>query len=199
MDLGVQPGTIYLCAMIIKRYWRIQLVYFVAGCCLLTAFLCLPKNQDWLINTVQQFYSQRQTVGKQSDVPNRRRVGYGNAYVYTTLIRQQCKPTDYFLIPPQRYLIRNAHGLGVKDGFVWLYPSVLYYHLGQSVHLVDMTAPDSLVKRATYTLHARQDGLSLLKLSAQNRDSVLADFKRYDPHFFAYTPEQAKAYYQSKP
>lgn len=209
-NLGVPRRNIYLCAMTFrsiiarlpphrKRYWRIQLVYFGASCLFLLLFLNLPNNRDWLTNTIGGFYSQWQTLGKKTDVPTRRRVGYGNAYVYTTLIRQQCKPNDYFLIPPQRYLIRNAHGLGVRDGFVWLYPSVLYYHLGQSVHLIDMTAPDSLVQRATHTFYAHQNKLSLRKLTAQNRDSVLADFKRYDPHFFAYTPEQAQAYYRSKP
>lgn len=174
-------------------------MYLGGSCLFLLSFLYLPSNQDWLINTIQRFYSQRQTLRKQTDVPTRQRVGYGNAYTYTTLIRQQCKPTDYFLIPPQRYLIRNAHQLGVKDGFTWLYPSVLYYHLGKSVHLIDMTAPDSLVQQATYTLYPRQTGLSLLKLTVQNRDSVLTSFRQYDPHFFAYTPEQAQVYYRSTP
>lgn len=182
-----------------KQYWRIQLVYLAASCLFLLAFLRLPNNQDWLTHTVQQFYNQRQTLGKQTDVSSRKRAGYRNAYTYTSLIRQRCKSTDYFLIPPQRYLIRNAHRLGLQDGYAWVYPSALYYHLGQAVHLVDMVAPDSLLQRATYTFRAHPNQLTLFKLTDQNRDSVLADFKRYDPHFFAYTPEQARAYYRSKP
>ena len=182
-----------------RRFWLMQVVYLLVSSLLLVLILGLPRNRNWLNTAIYRFYTQRQTLGQHTDQASRQRAGYGDAYTYTALIRRTCKPTDYFLIPPQRYLIRKAYQSGKATGYAWTYPSVLYYHLGKSVRLLDMTAPDSILDRATYTFQARANRLALVRLTVQNRDTVLAEFRQYDPHFFAYTPERAKAYYHSKP
>ncbi|WP_460963474.1 hypothetical protein [Spirosoma litoris] len=182
-----------------RQFWQMQVIYLVASGLFLLIFLLLPRNQKWLTTTIDRFYKQRQTLGQQSDISIRKQEGYKDAYTYTELIRKRCQPTDYFLIPPQRYLIRNAWQQGKANGYNWLYPSVLYYHLGKSVHLLEMTAPDSLLQRATHTFWVYENKVFLLTFKAHNRPLVMAEFKKYDPHFFAYTPEQARAYYQSKP
>ncbi|MCK8493857.1 hypothetical protein M0L20_18465 [Spirosoma sp. RP8] len=180
------------------RLALVQLVYLLVSCLVLGAMLALPRNYDWLTTTVRHFYEQRQTLGEQMGKESRMRKGYGTAYTYTTLIKQQGKPNDYLLIPPQRYLIRNAYKQGAADGFVWLYPSVLYYHLGQSIHLLEMTTLDAMRQRATYTLWVTNGRLELLRLTDRNRAAVLDTFGKYDPHFFAYTPAQAKRYYSKR-
>ncbi len=181
-----------------RRFWLMQVVYLLAGSLLLLLLLSLPRNQHWLNTSVRRFYGQRQTFGQRTNLTNRQRAGYGDGYTYTTLIRQTCKPTDYFLIPPQRYLIRKAYQSGKTTGYAWIYPGMLYYHLGKSVHLLDMTAPDSVLNRATYTFQAQANRLVLIRLTDQNRDTILSEFGQYDPHFFAYTPDQAQAYYRSR-
>lgn len=183
----------------IRRFWGIQFIYLGVSCALISLLVALPKHQAWLTETIGWFYEQRQTLGQQTDVASRRQEGYGDAYTYTSLIKQHCQPNDYFLIPPQRYLIRHAYQQGESTGYAWLYPSVLYYHLGKSVHLLDMTAPDSLLQRATHTFWAHENKIFLLTFKPYNRPLVLAEFSQYDPHFFVYTPEQAKAYYQLTP
>ncbi|WP_420149026.1 hypothetical protein [Spirosoma sp.] len=180
-----------------KHYWRVQSLYLLAGIGFLSLLIWLPRNQEWLTGTVGRFDEQRQTLGKQTDVATRRQKGYDEVYTYTELIKQRCQPNDYFLIPPQRYLIRNAYEQGKKTGYNWLYPSVLYYHLGKSVHLLEMTAPDSLLQRATHTFWVYENKIFLLTFKPHNRTLVMNEFRKYDPHFFAYTPEQAKAYYKS--
>ena len=176
-----------------------QFIYLVVSSLGLALLLWLPRNQEWLQEKVSWFYQQRTTLGPKTDISTRREKGYGDAYTYTNLIRERCQPDDYFLIPPQAYLIRNAYQQGKSTGYNWLYPSVLYYHLGKSVHLLDMTAPDSLLQRATHTLWAFENKIFLLTFKPHNRPLVMAEFKKYDPHFFAYTPEQARAYYKKKP
>ena len=180
-----------------RQFWIRQISYLCISLISLFVILWLPKNKTWLTNTVDRFYNQYQTFGKQTDVSIRKQEGYKDAYVYTELIRQRTQPTDYFLIPPQRYLIRNAWQEGKANGYVWLYPSVLYYHLGKAVHLLDMTAPDSLLKRATHTFWVYDNKIFLLTFKDHNRPLVMAEFRKYDPHFFAYTPQQARAYYKS--
>lgn len=182
-----------------RRFWFMQVVYLLVSSLLVLLIINAPRNRNWLNTSVSRFYAQRQTLGQRTDLANRQRVGYGDAYTYTTLIRRTCKPTDYFLIPPQRYLIRKAYQVGKATGYAWIYPSVLYYHLGKSVRLLDMTAPDSVLNRATYTFQAQTNRLVLVRLTAQNRTVILTEFGQYDPLFFAYTPDQAKAYYQSTP
>ncbi|MVM34138.1 hypothetical protein GO755_29160 [Spirosoma sp. HMF4905] len=183
-----------------RQFWIRQISYLFISLVSLFVIVWLPKNRTWLTKTVDRFYTQQQTLGKQTDVSVRKREGYKEAYVYTELIRQRTQPTDYFLIPPQRYLIRNAWQEGKANGYAWLYPSVLYYHLGKSVHLLDMTAPDSLLQQATHTFWVYDNKIFLLTFKDHNRPLVMAEFRKYDPHFFAYTPQQAKAYYKtSKP
>lgn len=182
-----------------RRFWKMQFVYLAVSCLLVLLLLNLPRNQSWLTTTIQRFYTQRRTLGSQTGVESRKQEGYGDSYALTNLIRQRCQPTDYFLIPPQRYLIRNAYPQGEDTGYAWLYPSVLYYHLGKSVHLLEMTAPDSLLQRATHTFWAQDNRIFLLTFKEHNRPLVLGEFRKYDPHFFAYTPEQARAYYKSTP
>jgi len=183
-----------------RRFWIVQISYLFISIASLSVVLWLPKNQQWLTKTVDRFYKQHETLGKQTNVSIRKQEGYKDAYVYTELIRQRCQPTDYFLIPPQRYLIRNAYKQGATTGYAWLYPSVLYYHLGKSVHLLEMTAPDSLLQRATHTFWVYDNKIFLLTFKDHNRPLVMAEFRKYDPHFFAYTPQQAKAYFNtSKP
>ena len=182
-----------------RRFWTVQVVYLIVSCLVLGLFLWLPKNQDWLTTTVGRFYEQHERLEKQTDIAFRKKEGYGDAYNYIALIQQRCQPNDYFLIPPQRYMIRNAYQQGKSTGYAWLYPSVLYYHLGKSVHLLDMTAPDSLLQRATHTFWVYENKIFLLTFKAYNRPLVLGEFKKYDPHFFAHTPKQANAYYNSKP
>lgn len=183
-----------------RQFWFTQIIYLVAGSFTLFAILSLPRNAKWLNTTIDRFYNQRQKLGKQTDVATRKREGYGDAHIYTELIQQRCQPDDYFLIPPQQYLIRNAYQQGKSTGYAWLYPSVLYYHLGKAVHLLDMTAPDSLLQRATHTFWVYENKIFLLTFKEHNRPLVLGEFRKYDPHFFAYTPKQARAYYtQSKP
>ncbi|MFD2572085.1 hypothetical protein ACFSUS_15680 [Spirosoma soli] len=184
-----------------RRYWTTQVVYVAASCLILLAILSLPMNRAWLAGTIGTFYRQRQLLGTRTDLDSRKRAGYGVAYTYTSLIRQHCRPGDYFLIPPQRYLIQNAYAQDKATGFAWIYPSVLYYHLGKSVHLLEMTSPDSLLQRATHTFGVQSNKLVLLAITDQNRAAVLAQFRRYDPRFFAYTPDQARRYYkaQAKP
>jgi hypothetical protein len=181
------------------RFWRVQLIYLIISCALLGILLWLPRNQEWLSTEISRFYAQRQIVGGYTDVATRRQKGYKDAYVYIDLIRQRCQPNDYFLIPPQRYMIRNAWQQGKATGFAWLYPSVLYYHVGKSVHLIDMTAPDSLLQQATHTFWVYDNRIFLLTFKPHNRPLVLDEFKKYDPRFFAYTPKQAQAYYLAKP
>ncbi len=183
-----------------RRFWIMQFVYLTVSCLFVLLFLWLPENKSWLDTTIHSFYQQRQNLGKRTDIESRKRAGYGAAYTYTNLIRQRCKPTNYLLIPPQRYLIRKAYRQGAATGYAWIYPSVLYYHLGKSVHFLEMTNPDSLIRRATYTFWASKNQLTLLPITAQNRALVLAEFRKYDPYFFAYTPQPARAYYKtSKP
>lgn len=180
-----------------KRRWAKQVLIGLLSCLIILSLLALPRNQDWMQGTVQRFYQQRQQFGAKLDRQSRERAGYGKAYQYVTLIKQHCKPTDYFLIPPQRYLIRKAYRIGASDGYAWLYPSVLYYHLGQSVQLLDMTMPDTALRRATFTFWVKKGTLELLRLTSANRRDVLATFRQYNPSFFAYTPEQARQYYRS--
>lgn len=182
-----------------QHFWRVQVVLLVISCLLLSLILWLPKNQEWLADTIGRFYDQHEKLSRKTDISTRKQKGYGDVYTYTGLIRQRCQPNDYFLIPPQRYLIRNAYQQGKSTGYSWLYPSVLYYHLGKSVHLLDMTAPDSLLQRATHTFWVFENKIFLLTFKPHNRPLVLGEFKKYDPHFFAYTPQQAKVYYNSKP
>ncbi|GAB4018413.1 hypothetical protein [Spirosoma koreense] len=182
-----------------RRFWITQAILLLASSLIVGTILILPKNRYWLTNIVGRFYTQRQTLGNKTDVQFRRQKGYAEAYPLISLIQQRCQPNDYFLIPPQRYLIRNAYPQGKASGFAWVYPSVLYYHLGRSVHLLDMTAPDSLLQRATHTFWAYDNKLFLLTFKPHNRPLVLDEFRKYDPHFFAYTPAQARRYYQSKP
>ncbi|MBD2755178.1 hypothetical protein [Spirosoma validum] len=182
-----------------RRFWTVQIIYLAASSLILLVILYLPRNQNWLTTTVERFYTQHYTLGKQIDIATRRREGYEPAYAYIELIQQRCQPNDYFLIPPQQYLIRNAYQAGKSTGYAWTYPSVLYYYLGKSVHLLDMTAPDSLLQRATHTFWALDNKIYLLTFKDHNRPLVMGEFKKYDPHFFAYTPQQAKVYYQSKP
>ncbi|QDK80243.1 hypothetical protein EXU85_17185 [Spirosoma sp. KCTC 42546] len=177
-----------------KRFWTMQLIYLIVSCLFLLLFLNLPNNRDWLITTIQRFYDQRRDLGIRTDIQTRKQEGYGAAFTYTNLIRKYCKPSDYFLIPPQRYLIRKAYRQGAATGYAWVYPSVLYYHLGKSVHLVDMVSPDSMIGRATFTFWVQKNQVALLRLTDNNRAQILAEFRKYDPHFFAYTPQQAKAY-----
>ncbi|GAB3883098.1 hypothetical protein [Spirosoma agri] len=181
-----------------RRVWVMQFVYLAVSCLLVWLIVELPENNDWLTGTVARFYGQRQRLGGTTDRQSREREGYKTAYTYTTLIKQHVKPTDYFLIPPQRYLIRNAYKLGAADGYVWLYPSVLYYHLGKAVHLLDMTGPDTTWHWATHTFWVQNKQLVLLRLTAENRQAVFTEFRKYDPQFFAYTPEQARRYYYSQ-
>lgn len=181
-----------------RRFWLMQVVYLLVSCLVLCLMLGLPQNRNWLDTSIHRFYAQRQTLGQRTDLASRQRAGYGDVYTYTSLIKRTCKPTDYFLIPPQRYLIRQAYQPGKATGYAWTYPSVLYYHLGQSVHLLDITAPDSVLNRTTYTFQAQANRLILVRLTDQNRNAVLAEFGQYDPHFFAYTPEQARVYYRSR-
>ncbi|MBN8826095.1 MULTISPECIES: hypothetical protein [unclassified Spirosoma] len=182
-----------------RYYWQIQFAYLAGSCLCLALLLWLPKNQEWLMSTVERFYNQRQRLASQTSLSARLLEGYGDAYTFTSLIQQRCGPDDYFLIPPQQYLIRNAWQQGKETGYVWLYPSVLYYHLGKSVHLIDMTTPDSLLQRATHTFWAYDNKLFLLTFKPHNRPLVLSEFRKYDPHFFAYTPDQARRYHRSKP
>ncbi|QIP14485.1 hypothetical protein G8759_18615 [Spirosoma aureum] len=181
-----------------SRFWVKQFVYLITSGLVVLFILLLPENSAWLNGPIQHFYDQHQKLGQKTDRQSRERAAYGNAYTYTMLIKQQCKPTDYFLIPPQRYLIRNAYRQGAADGFVWIYPSVLYYHLGKAVHLLEMTGPDTLLQRATHTLWVQNNRVILFALSSQNRLSVLSEFRKYDPRFFAYTPSQARQYYYSR-
>lgn len=180
-------------------YQPIQFIYLAGSCLCLLLWLWLPKNRDWLTSTVERFYTQRQRLSNQTSLSTRLQEGYGDAYTFTSLIQQRCGPDDYFLIPPQQYLIRNAWQQGKATGYAWLYPSVLYYHLGKSVHLIDMTAPDSLLQRATHTFWAYDNKLFLLTFKPHNRPLVISEFRQYDPHFFAYTPDQARRYKRSKP
>ncbi|MVM36863.1 hypothetical protein GO730_02880 [Spirosoma sp. HMF3257] len=180
-----------------RRFWTIQIIYLIVSCLFLLLYVYLPKNNHWLTETIQKFYNQRQELGERTDLKARKWKGYGEAFTYTELIRKHCKPTDYFLIPAQRYLIQKAYRQGQATGYAWTYPSVLYYHLGKSVHLLEVVNPDSLVQRATFTFWVEKNQLALLRLTDQNRPSVLAEFRKYDPHFFAYTPQQAQAYYKS--
>ncbi|GAB3697408.1 hypothetical protein GCM10027592_21490 [Spirosoma flavus] len=173
-------------------------MYLIVSCTLVGILLWLPLNQEWLTDSISRFYNQRQRLSQKTSVAERRQEGYAQASPYLDLIRQRCQPNDYFLIPPQRYLIRNAYNLGKSTGYNWLYPSSLYYHLGKSVHLLDMTAPDSLLQRATHTFWVFENKIFLLTFKEHNRPLVLGEFKKYDPHFFAYTPDQARAYYKSK-
>ncbi|MBD2704978.1 hypothetical protein IC229_30395 [Spirosoma sp. BT702] len=182
-----------------RRYWYVQLMYLIVSCTLVSIVLWLPLNREWLSDSISRFYSQRERLDQKTDVAERRQEGYVQAYPYIDLIRQRCQPNDYFLIPPQRYLIRNAYKLGRSTGYNWLYPSVLYYHLGKSVQLLDMTASDSLLQRATHTFWVFENKIFLLTFKEHNRPLVMGEFKKYDPHFFAYTPEQARTYYKSKP
>ncbi|WP_157634732.1 hypothetical protein [Spirosoma panaciterrae] len=182
-----------------RFYQFIQFIYLAGSCLCLLLWLWLPKNRDWLTSTVERFYTQRQRLSNQTSLSTRLQEGYGDAYTFTSLIQQRCGPDDYFLIPPQQYLIRNAWQQGKSTGYVWLYPSVLYYHLGKSVHLIDMTAPDSLLQRATHTFWAYDNKLFLLTFKPHNRPLVISVFRQYDPHFFAYTPDQARRYKRSKP
>ncbi|UFH53439.1 hypothetical protein [Spirosoma sp. KNUC1025] len=182
-----------------RRFWTVQFIYLGVSCGLLSLLIWLPGNQGWLSETVGWFYEQHEKLNKQTDVSARRQEGYGDVYTYTELIRQRCKPNDYFLIPPQQYLIRNAYQQGKSTGYSWLYPSVLYYHLGKSVHLLEMTAPDSVLQRATHTFWVYDNKVFLLTFRDHNRPLVMGEFRKYDPHFFAYTPEQAQAYYNARP
>lgn len=174
-------------------------VYLFVSGLVLVALLRLPRNRDWLTHTIRDYYRQRDILAQYTNPETRQRVGYGAAYRYTKLIRTHCQPADHFLIPPQRYLIRNAYQAGAANGYVWLYPSIMYYHLGQSVHLLEMTASPAQLSRATHTFWEQHQQLVLLPLTNRNRPRVLAEFKKYDPHFFAYTPQQARAYYMTAP
>ncbi len=176
-----------------------QFVYLGISGLALLILTQLPQNKAWLNGPIRKFYSQKHDLSAQTDVEFRKQAGWGSAFAYTNFIRQQCRPTDYFLIPPQRYLIRNAYSAGAIDGYAWVYPSLLYYHLGGQVHLLDMTAADSLLRRATHTFWAQNGQLTFLPLNNQNRPQVVTEFRKYDPHFFAYTPQQAQAYYTATP
>ncbi|GAB3990191.1 hypothetical protein GCM10028807_16820 [Spirosoma daeguense] len=182
-----------------QSFWKIQFLYLAVSSLLLGGMIWLPKNQKWLSETVGRFYDQHQKLANKTDIAVRRQEGYKSYYSYIELIQNRCKPNDYFLIPPQAYMIRNAYQQGKATGYSWLYPSVLYYHLGKSVKLIDMTAPDSLLQQATHTFWVYDNKIFLLTFKDHNRPLVLGEFKKYNPKFFAYTPKQAQAFYKTKP
>lgn len=117
------------------------------------------------------------------------------AYAYAEIIRKHTKPGDYFLIPPQRYLLDRAYSPKQPDEiFAWVYPSVMYYYARGHYGLLEMHQSPALLNRATHTFLVQQGRLRLVPLTAQNRDSVLTQFRQYDPQFCCYTPEQAAPY-----
>ncbi|WP_234735161.1 hypothetical protein [Tellurirhabdus bombi] len=173
----------------------VQWLTFFVACCVVLLVIRLPLNRRWFQKQVGTYYRQRQQFGHNDSIDFRLRKSAGPAYTYAAILRRNCQPTDYVLIPPQRYLLDKAYSPKQhSEIFAWVYPSVMYYYARGHYQLLEMHQPDSLLEKATHTFLVQNGRLDLTPLTTKNRQAVLSLFRTYNPAFCCYTLQQAKPY-----
>jgi hypothetical protein len=158
----------------------------------------LPKNKEWLNTTVKNFYEQKTQLDTTQSIAFRQEVTGEGAVGYSNFLKQHCKPNDYFLIPPQKYLLANAYDVNVpKEVFAWVHPSLMYYYAKNAYKLLEMTQKKE-INKATYTFWVQNKQVVLIKFDDSNRKLILDEFSKYDARFAALTLEQAQPFIAQK-
>ncbi|GAB3522853.1 hypothetical protein [Emticicia fontis] len=162
----------------------------------------LPKNVSFIQFKVQSFYNTKSHLGNNSDSAARYNLTYAKEYAIIHLLDSVMNQDDIFLLPPQYYLVENAYNpKNHIDPYTWTYPSKFKNLAMNKVRFVEITYPDSLLQKATYTfLTTPKKGLQLVKLNdypTSQKEAIIQKLKTYQPFGF-FIPQTAVDYLKQK-
>ncbi|MFD2521613.1 hypothetical protein [Emticicia soli] len=162
----------------------------------------LPKNISFIKLKVQGFYNTKLRLGNDLDSTARYNLVYAKEAAIIDLLDSVMQPDDIFLLPPQYYLVENAYKTSpATDPYTWTYPSKFKNLVMNKFNFVEITAPDSLLTKATHTFLAdKKRGLRLVNLndySATQKEAIINHLKTYKPFGF-FIPQTAIDYLKHK-
>ena len=112
-----------------------------------------PMNKKWFGDRAMKYWKEFPTELKNLDLEYRMKKRHGNSYDLWKFINQNTDIGDYFLIPPQAYLIDKSFdtlSTNIHE-HRWSFPNVLTYHV-PGVYFVSLSSPDSIKTKATKTI-----------------------------------------------
>jgi len=161
----------------------------------------LPQHTSFLKYKVQGFYAIKAHVGGNSDSLARYNLVYAKETAIIHLLDSILKDGDVFLLPPQYYLVEKAYRTSpATDPYTWTYPSKFKNLAMNKVNFVEITYPDSLLRKATHTFLADKKGLHLISFadySSAQKEAIISKLKTYQPFGF-FIPQTAVDYLKQK-
>jgi len=162
----------------------------------------LPKNTSFIKFKVQGFYATKAAIGYNTDSTARYHLIYNKEAAMVHLLDSVLTDDDVFLLPPQYYLVENVYKTSpATDPYTWTYPSKFKNLVMNKFNFVEITAPDSLLTKATHTFLAdKKRGLRLVNLndySATQKEAIINHLKIYKPFGF-FIPQTAIDYLKHK-
>ncbi len=162
----------------------------------------LPKNASFIQFKVNSFYATKARLGADSDSLARYKLTYAKEVAIIHLLDSVLQKDDIFLLPPQYYLVENAYQTkGSTDPYTWTYPSKFKNLAMGKVNFIEITYPDSVLQKATYTFIAsRKKGLQLVNLNAYSsaqKEAIIQKLRTYRPFGF-FIPQTAVDYLKQK-
>jgi hypothetical protein len=162
----------------------------------------LPKNTSFIQFKVQSFYATKAGLDDALDSTARYNLIYAKESAIINLLDSVMQESAIFLLPPQYYLVENAYNPKTHvDPFTWTYPSKFRNLAMNKVRFVEITYPDSLLMKATYTFFAsRKKGFQLIHLnqySLAQKEAIIQKLKTYQPFGF-FIPQTAVDYLKQK-
>ena len=163
-----------------KAKYTSRLLLFIISAILTYLLLTLPKNKAWVQGRMIPYGKAISAQSKHlSNLERRKMERWGFGYHMCNFIDKNTDSSSVFLIPPAAYLIKNAWNPKQAPDHLWLYPSLLYYHI-EGLKMVDMT--DSIDKKstATHTLWVNEGNIMLLNITNEAMlNNVLTEFDKY--------------------
>lgn len=162
----------------------------------------LPNNTSFIKLKIQGFYNTKLRLGNNLDSNARYNLVYAKESAIIDLLDSVMQKDDIFLLPPQYYLVENAYKTSpATDPYTWTYPSKFKNLVMNKFHFIEITAPDSLLKKATHTFLAnKQKSIQLIGLKdypTTQKEALINHLKTYQPFGF-FIPQTAVDYLKHK-
>jgi len=162
----------------------------------------LPNNASFIKLKIQGFYNTKLRLGNDLDSTARYNLVYAKESAIIDLLDSVMQKDDIFLLPPQYYLVENAYKTSpATDPYTWTYPSKFKNLAMNKFHFVEITAPDSLLKKTTYTFLAnKKKSIQLVNLNnypASQKEAIINHLKTYKSFGF-FIPQTAIDYLKYK-
>ena len=149
--------------------------------------MALPRNQLWIDQKFVPYFENLKSEWKPRSVEERRAYRHGTTYAVVSFIEENVPKGSYLLLPPQKYLLKRIYTTDdpskLKDSFIGLSMTSIFYYHTADYKLVHMTSPDSLLQKAEYVLltNSQRKFVSVRIKDEEQRQAVLTDFQQYLP------------------